>query len=97
LDVAVDLLGRHAHAAVGNGQRPGLPVGLDADRQVAQLALELAGRGERAEFLRGIHRVGNQLAQENLVVGIEEFLDYGENVFGRNADFSVFHTVLFFS
>ena len=42
VDVFVHLLGRHADAAVGHGERFLLLVGGDADRHVAQIALGLA-------------------------------------------------------
>ena len=91
VDVFVDLLGRHAHAAVGHGERFLVLVGGDADRQVAQIALGLADRREGFQLLGGVHGVRNQLAQENFMVRVEEFLDDGENVLRRNSDFSVFH------
>jgi hypothetical protein len=47
---------------------------------VAQLALKRTGGGQSLEFLRGVHSVADKLTKENLVVGIQEFFDYGENV-----------------
>ena len=91
VDVAVHLLGRHADAAVGHGERPGLLVDGHADREVAQFALGLADRREGLQLLGSIHGVRDQLAQEDLVVRVEEFLDDGKDIFRRNSDFSVFH------
>ena len=68
VDVAVDLVGRHADSAVGDREQP----------------------------LVGVHRnvdcVRHQFAQEDFVVGIEEFLDDGKDVFGRHPDFTVCHS-----
>ena len=79
VDVAIDLVGRHAHAAVGDDELAFLRA--DADREVAQLALELADGGQRLELLRGVDGVRDQLAEEDLVVAVEEFFDDGEDVF----------------
>ena len=51
-----------------------------------ETALKLTFGGEGTQFLRGVYRVGNNLAEKNLVITIEEFLNDGEDVFGRNAD-----------
>ena len=53
VDVLVDLLGRHADAAVGDGERAGLLIEDDADGEVAQVAGEVACRGEGLHLLRG--------------------------------------------
>ena len=68
VDVLVDLVGRHADAAVGDGERLMLLVGGDAHGEVAQLALHLADGREGLELLGGVHRIGNQLAQKDFVV-----------------------------
>ena len=44
--------------------------------------------GEGLHLLGGVHRVGDELAQEDFVVGIEELLDHREDVFGGHADFA---------
>jgi len=92
VDVAVHLLGRHAHAAVRHGQRLPLLVRRDANCEVAQLALCFAHRREGFELLRRIHGVRDQFAQEDFVVRIEEFLDHGEDILRGDSDFSVFHS-----
>ncbi len=94
VDILVHLLGRHADTAVGHGQRFGFLVHGDVNRQVAQLALHFADRRKRLQLLGGVDRVRNQLAQENFMVRIEEFLDDGEDVLRRNSDFSVFHSAI---
>ena len=92
VDVAIHLLGRHAHAAVGDGQRARGGIRRDMNRQVAQLALRLADRREFLQLLGRIHGIRNQLAQENFVIRIQKFLDYGKDILRRNPDFSVFHS-----
>lgn len=64
--------------------------------QLAQFALELAHRCQRFEFLRGIHGVRYELAEKNLVVGVQEFFDYGEYVFCSNPNLSVLHVYFVF-
>ena len=96
VDILVDLLGRHADSLVRHGQHALVRIELHANRQIAQLALELARRGERLELLRRVHRVGDQLAQENLLVRIEEFLNDRKDVFGRYANFAVLHDCMCF-
>ena len=68
VDVFVDLFGRHAHAAVGHGQRLGILIRGDMDRQVAQFSLHFADRRQGLQFLGCVDRIGDQLAQENLMV-----------------------------
>ena len=88
VDVAVDFLLGHADAAVDDLEGLFLLVQLDADLELAELALEIAAGGERLHLLGGVHRVGDELAQEDFVVGIEELLDHREDVFGGHADFA---------
>ena len=52
------------------------------------MTLRVAGRGEGLQFLGGVHRVRDELAEEDLMVGIQELLDDGENVLGGYADLS---------
>ena len=92
VDVAVDLVGRHADSAVGDREQPLVGVHRNADRQVAQFTLHFAARSQCFEFLRGVDCVRHQFAQEDFVVGIEEFLDDGKDVFGRHPDFTVCHS-----
>ena len=94
VDVFVDLFGRHADAAVGYGQRFGILVRRNADRQVAQVALHFADRREGLQFLGCVDSIGDQLAQENLMIRIKELFDYGEYILRRYSDFSVFHSFI---
>ena len=96
VDVAVDLVGRHADSAVGDREQPLVGVHRNADRQVAQFTLHFAARSQCFEFLRGVDCVRHQFAQEDFVVGIEEFLDDGKDVFGRHPDFTVCHSFSLF-
>ena len=93
VDILVHLVGRHAYAAVGYRQRPLVGIHAYADRQIAHVALGLALGRERFELLRRIDGVRYQLSQEDLVVGIQKFLDYGEDVFCRYPYFPVFHVI----
>ena len=94
VDVLVHLLGRHAHTAVRHGQRLLLLVRGHMDGQVAQIALHFADRREGLQLLGGIHGIRDQLAQEDFMLRIEEFLDDGEDVLRRDSDFSVFHSLI---
>ncbi len=88
VDVAVDFLLGHADAAVDDLEGFLLLVELHADFQLAQLALEVAAGGEGLHLLGGVHRVRDELAEEDFVVGIEELLDHREDVLGGHADFA---------
>ena len=88
VDVTVHLFLGHTDAAVDDFQGFLFLVQLDADLELAELALEIAAGGERLHLLGGVHCVGDELAQEDFVVGIEELLDHREDVFGGHADFA---------
>ena len=70
--VLLELLGRHADAVVGDGERAGVLVRRDGDGKVCLVNL---GGGVRqaleVELVDGIGRVGDQLAQEDLPVGVD--------------------------
>ena len=68
VDVAVDFLLGHADAAVDDLEGLFLLVQLDADLELAELALEIAAGSERLHLLGSVHRVGDELAQEDFVV-----------------------------
>ena len=80
VDVLIDLLGAHAYAMIADSEGFLILINTYAYADVAEFALERTGGGESLEFLRGIHSIADQLTKENLVVGIQEFFDYGENV-----------------
>ena len=94
VDVLVNLLLGHAHAVVADGDGALLLVEGDADGQVAQLAVEVALQLHGLQLLRGIDGVRHHLAQENLMVGIEELFDDGEDVLCRNPDVTFLHDVM---
>ena len=88
VDVFVDLLLGHAYAPVDDAQDLLLLVELHAHLEFSELALEVAAGGEGLHLLGGVHRVGDELAEEDFVVGIEELLDHREDVLGGHADFA---------
>ena len=57
VDVLIHLLGRHTDAVVRNRQRAGLRVGRHGNAQAFDIALELARRSQRLQFLRGVHGI----------------------------------------
>jgi hypothetical protein len=84
-EVSDHFLAGHSHAVVGDGQRLRFGVEGDADPEVG-IALEQGGvvQGFEAQLVAGVGSVGNQLAQEDLAVGIQrvdhqlqELLDLG--------------------
>ena len=80
VDVLINLLGRHTYTMVADSKGFLILINTYTHAYVAQLAFERTGGGESLEFLRGVHSVADKLTKENLVVGIQEFFDYGENV-----------------
>ena len=88
VDILVDLLLGHADTGVDDFQGLLLLVQFDPDLEVAQFILAVAGGGQGLELLGRIDSVGHQLPEEDLVVGIQELLDDGENVLGGYTDLS---------
>ena len=88
VDVTVHLVLGHSDAPVDDAEDLLLFVQLDADFHLTELALEVAAGGEGLELAGGVHRVGDEFAQEDFVVGIEELLDYREDILGSYADFA---------
>ena len=80
VDVLIDLLGRHAYTMVADGECLLILINSYAYADVAKLAFEHTGGGQSLEFLRGVHSVADQLTKKNLVIGIQEFFDDGEDV-----------------
>ena len=96
IDVAIDLLGGHTNTAITHRQCLLLGIHADVNLRITQFTLELTFRRERFEFLRGINGIRHQLTQENFVIRIEEFFDYGEYILRCYSDFSVFHCYIVF-
>ena len=96
IDIAFDFVGSHTDTAVADGQRAGLSIHLDLDGKILHVAHALALGSKRLELLGSIDSVGDDFAEENLVVAIEELLDDGENVLGGNTDvaFHLCHNLL---
>ena len=68
VDVFLDVVGCHADAVVADGKGAFFLVDCNGYLEVTKFALELAERGECAEFLGGVDCVRHQLAQEYFVV-----------------------------
>ncbi len=96
VDVLVHLFFRHANSVIDNLEGLGFLVQLDGDFQLAQFLLVVTAGGQRFHFLRGVHGIGHQFAEENLVVRIQELLDNRENVLGSYSNLSfVCHISIF--
>ena len=93
VDVFLDIVGVHADATVGDGERAGLFVNFDTDVKLAELALELAERSEGLQLLGGVDGVRHKFAEKNLVVAVEKLFDNGEDIFGSNPDFTFCHII----
>ena len=97
IDVPVDFLISHTDTGINDPQRLGLLVKLDAHLKLTKLALEVSVRGDGLHLLRSVHRVRDQLPQENLVIRIEKLLDDREYVLGRHSNLSfVCHNIFHF-
>ena len=70
--VAVQILLRHADAVVGHGDGAGVLVEGDVDAELILRQLD-AGVGEAFEvqLVDGVRRVGDELAQEDLAIGVD--------------------------
>ena len=70
--VLLELLGGHADTVIGNGERALVLVGRDANGQVIGVDLD-AGVGDalEVELVHGVRCVGDELAQEDLLVGVD--------------------------
>ena len=68
VDIPVDLLGSHSYAAVGYPEHLLLLVEIDAHLKFPEFPLEVAAHRESLHLLGRVHRIGDELAQENLMV-----------------------------
>jgi hypothetical protein len=67
-----DFLPAHADAVVADGQRARLAVEGDADHEVGVVFIECGiGQALEAQLVGGVGGVGNEFAQENVLVGIQ--------------------------
>ena len=95
VDILVYLLLGHSDASVADGQRAGILVQAYSYRQVAQLSGEVAFLGEGLQLLRSIRSVRHHLAEEYLVIRIQELFNYGEDVLCSNPDVALCHVFIF--
>ena len=86
VDVFVDFFRGHADAGVADGHGSCGFVEQDLHlRRVGDFS-HLAEGGEHLALLGGVHRIGDELAQENFLIAVQELLDDGEDVVGRDVD-----------
>ena len=70
--VALELVGRHADAVVRDGEGAGVLVGRDADGEAVLVELDVrVGEALEVELVLRIGRVGDELAEEDLLVGVD--------------------------
>ena len=86
VDVFVDFLGCHANAGVADGHGACRLVEDDFHLGGIRDFTHLAELGEHLALLGGVHRVGDELAQENFLIAVQELLDDGEDVVRRDVD-----------
>ena len=91
VDVPVHLIGGHTDTAVGDLKDLFLFVEFDYDLRFADLFFEFAAGGKGLELFSGIHRIGDYLTEENLVVAVKELLDDREYVFRSYSNLSFVH------
>ena len=89
IDVAVDLLAGHPDAVVGDGDGLGVAVERDVDAVGVVLNLRLRERDETLELGDGVRRVGDGLADKNILVGIQPPLDDRHNVLRMNRNIAL--------
>ena len=71
-EIGFQLLGGHADAVVGNGERLGFLVAGDADKEISALHADvLVGQRAEAELVDSVRGVGYQLAQKDLLMRID--------------------------
>ena len=98
VDVAIEFVFGHTDTVVNHLEGFGGLVQFNAHFQVVERKFEVARICQGLHLLLRIHGVGDQLAQENLVIRVEEFLDDRENIFGghSNSTFVAFHIYFIF-
>lgn len=93
VDVFIDVLGGHSYAMIGNSESAFFLINSDTDIELPQLSLKFSEGRESAYLLSGINSIADKLTQEDLMIAIEKFFDYGENILGRNPDFTCLHDI----
>jgi hypothetical protein len=66
-------------------------VDLHLDGEIAEFAVGFTQADQRFQLLSCIYCVGNQFSKENLVIGIQEFLDHGKDIFCLYINFTCLH------
>ena len=93
VDELIHLFGRHSDTVVGDGKCLFLFINRNAYARITQVTLDFAYGRKGLEFGRCINCVGNQLTKKNLVVGIQKFLDDGENIVTRHSNVTFTHII----
>ena len=88
-DVLAHFVRRHADAVVGNAKRALLLVRHDV-HGIIFLGLRLAAGREHFVFRDGVASVGNDFAQENVLVRIQPALDHRHDVLRMNGNAAFF-------
>ncbi len=91
IDVFVKIIGVHADAMVAHCQCAGFFIDAHAHIQCAQFSFEFAESGQCAELLCGIYGIAYKLTQKNLVVAVQELLDYRKDILGGYTYFAFLH------
>ena len=91
VDVLVDLFFGHADAGIPDGQGLGVGVEQDVDLRAIGVALNLSDPNQGLALLGGVHGVGHELSQEDLVVAVEELFDDRKDVFRLYVDLALLH------
>ena len=91
--VAIQVLLRHADAVVGHGDGAGVLVEGDVDAELVLRQLD-AGVGEAFEvqLVDGVRRVGDELAQEDLAVGVDGVDHQVEQLFAFGLELTHCHS-----
>ena len=85
------LVPRHADAVIGDGERPGGLVRGDADAGFAGQGQSRVGERLEAAAIGRVGGVGDQLAQEDLALGVEGMDDQIEQAANLGAEVVAFH------
>ena len=79
---------------VTHRQRLLLLINSYAYSRVTQVTFHLAHGRQGLQFTRRIHRITDQLTQEDLMIGIQKFLDDREYIITRHPNITFTHIVL---
>ncbi len=94
IDIFINFLSRHPYAPVRNRQCFFLFINADINFQLTQFAFELAHRSKRLQLLGSIYSIRHQFTQKNLVVTVQKFLNYGENIITGYPNTSFCHIMI---